>query len=316
MHRVVQQLIVVVASAGALTALGVSPAAQGAADTDIITIVRQLIAARDWSQAETTLRRDRLLHGTTPEALEALSILARGAFEARKLDKADQYAGEAYHLTVAAQRTNGTDDHLKRALGLAIETQALILTVQGARSNAVLFLRDELERFGEKPLRERVAETLRAVSLEGHAAPIFDAGEHLGPRVPRLDDLKGKVVLLFFWAHWCSECKAESPLIAKMVDKYRSRGLVVLGPTQRYGYVADGRPAPPDKELRYISLVRDSHYRFLREEAVPVGGGVMKAYGIASVPMLVLIDRQGVIRLYHPGRLSEDELDAAIARLI
>jgi hypothetical protein len=109
---------------------------------------------------------------------------------------------------------------------------------------------------------------------------------------------------------------AESPFIARIAEKYRTRGLIVLGPTQRYGYVAGGRPAPPDKELRYISMVRDSHYGFLHEAAVPVGEGLHKAYGIASVPTVVLIDRTGVIRLYHPGRLTEDELDGAVAGLL
>jgi len=311
------QLIVILASAAASIGLAAFPAGQSAADSDIIAIVRQLVANRDLSHAETTLRQYRLVHGTTSEALEALTVLARGALDAKKLDRADQYAGEAYHLTVAAERTAGSEDeHLRRAFASALDTQTLVLIEQGARSNAVLFLRDELEKYRERPLRQRIEETLRTVSLEGRPAPRLEPGEHLGPRVPSLGDLKGKVVLLFFWAHWCSDCKAESPLIAEMMEKYRSRGLVVLGPTQRYGYVAGGRPAAPDRELRYIAAVRDSHYAFLRQAPIPIGEGIHRAYGIASVPMLVLIDRIGVIRLYHPGRLTEDELDAAIASVI
>jgi len=66
----------------------------------------------------------------------------------------------------------------------------------------------------------------------------------IGPRVPSLDELNGKVVLLFFRAHWCAECRAESATIAKLVDRYRSQGLVIVAPTQRYGFVEGGRPHP------------------------------------------------------------------------
>jgi thiol-disulfide isomerase/thioredoxin len=88
--------------------------------------------------------------------------------------------------------------------------------------------------------------------------------------VPNLDELKGKIVLIFFWAHWCTECRAERPSVAKLTDKYRSQGLVLIAPTERYGHVEGSRPAPPDRELRYIIQIRDTHYGFLRDVPVPV----------------------------------------------
>ena len=77
-----------------------------------------------------------------------------------------------------------------------------------------------------------------------------------------------------------------------------------------------GRPATPDKELRYILQVRNTSYGFLRNEPVPVSEANYKEYGVTTIPMHVLLDRQGVIRLYHPGRLTEDELEAAIRKLL
>jgi thiol-disulfide isomerase/thioredoxin len=123
-------------------------------------------------------------------------------------------------------------------------------------------------------------------------------------------------VLLFFWAHWCSVCQSESPTIGKLLDRYRSQGLVIVAPTARYGFVEGGRPASPDKELRHILEIRDTHYPFLRTEPVPIGEGNHKAYGAESVPLHVLIDREGIVRFYHPGLMTEEELEDPIRKLL
>jgi peroxiredoxin len=154
------------------------------------------------------------------------------------------------------------------------------------------------------------------MTLEGAPAPRLDGRLHIGPRVPNMDELKGKIVLLFFWAHWCAECRAEAPAIAKLLARYGSQGLAIVAPTQRYGFVDGGRPAAPDKELRYIIQIRDTHYAFLRNEPVPIGEANHKVYGADAVPLHVLIDRRGIVRYYHPGRMTEEELDAAIRRLL
>jgi thiol-disulfide isomerase/thioredoxin len=285
-------------------------------ESDIASVVQRATDKRDFDQAEKLLRDYRATNGDTPEAIEARSCLARGELAAGKFGKAEGHATETYDWAVAALLTRSLDDpRLQEALATAIEIEAIALTRQGARSNAVERLQSEVERYRESPISARIQSTIDLVSLEGRPAPRFDAREHLGPPVPELNALKGKVVLLFFWAHWCSICKEESPLIAALADRYRARGLVVVAPTQRYGYVDGGRPAAPDRELRYIEQVRDKYFDFLRNESVPISEGIHREYGVASIPLLVLLDRHGVVRLYHPGRIPEKDLEAAIVRL-
>jgi thiol-disulfide isomerase/thioredoxin len=282
---------------------------------DIVADVRAAMAAGGIAQAERTLSSYRSTHPTTPEAIEALSWLARGALAAKLFDKAEKLAGETRDLAGTAIKTSRNDraeSQLHTALGSAIQTLAFVLVAQGARSDAVYLLKNESERYRDLPIRSQLETDLRQVSLEGQRAPALEPGLSLGPRRPGVKDSTRQPTLLFFWAHWCQECKAESPILSKLIEKYRPQGLTIVAPTRRYGYVEAGRPATPDKELRYIAQVRDTFYRFLQHEPVPVTDANHRQYGVSAVPMHVLIDRKGIVRLYRPGLMPEPELEAAI----
>lgn len=293
-------------------------ATQTTTDTNLVADVSAAVASGDMARGRNILSHYRSTRGVTSEMIEALSCLARGALTAKHLDEADQYAAETYDLAVRAleDRKLDDDEHLHAALAAAIRIQALVLMEQGARSEAVYFLRREIEMSRNTPIHEQIQADLDRLSLEGRLAPRIEGRLHLGPRVPSVAELKGRVVLLFFWAHWCEDCKAESPTIAKLTDRYRSQGLTIVAPTRRYGFAEAGRPAAPDKELRHIIQVRDTYYGFLHGEPVPVNETNYKEYGVASIPLYVLLDREGIVRLYHPGRMTEEELDAAIQKLL
>jgi peroxiredoxin len=251
-------------------------------------------------------------------SVQAAIAMARGALASKQVEKANQYALNACELAASAFKdpARGHDPHVRVALEAALEIRASVMVAQGARSEAVDFLQSELDVYRDTPVHGQIQGIVERVSLEGRPAPRLETRLRVGPRVPSVDQLKGKVVLLFFWAHWCPECKAESPTIQKLLDKYRAQGLAIVAPTQRYGYVERGRPAAPDKELRHIIDVRNTHYSFLRDEPVPISEANYKEYGVTSMPMHVLVDRQGIVRLYRPGRMTEEELEAAIQKLL
>jgi len=285
---------------------------------DIVADVRAAMASGGVASAEKILTEYRTGRGTTPEILEALSWLARGELAAKQFDKANQHAGETRDLAVAALKTAslGNDEHLQTAIGGALETLAFVLMEQGARSDAVYLLRNELDTYRGTPVEAHLRTNIQLITLEGKPAPRLESGVVLGPRLSRSQSGPSQPTLLFFWAHWCQDCKAESPTVAKLLDKYRSRGLTVVAPTRRYGYVEGGRAAAPDRELRHIVDVRDTYYRFLKHESIPVSDDNHRQYGVASVPMHVLIDRDGIVRLYHPGRMTEEALEAAILAVL
>jgi thiol-disulfide isomerase/thioredoxin len=251
-------------------------------------------------------------------AIERLVSLAREALAAKQLVKANQHAEDAYHLAVTAlDGGHVTDAHrIRTALGAAIETRASVMVEEGARAEAVRFLRLELDTNRNTLLETLLQAALDRLNLEGRPAPRVNTQMHVGPRVPSVDQLKGKVVLLFFWAHWCAQCRADGPIVERLLGKYRGQGLAIVAPTQRYGYVEDGRPAAPARELRHIVKVRDTHYVFLRTEPVPIGKAIYTEYGVTTIPMYVLLDRQGIVRLYRAGRMTAEELEAAIRKLL
>jgi thiol-disulfide isomerase/thioredoxin len=123
-------------------------------------------------------------------------------------------------------------------------------------------------------------------------------------------------VLLFFWAHWCSDCKAEVAIIANLKRTFARQGLVVIGPTRLYGYVAGGEDASPEKEKAYIEQVRKQYYAALSDMPVPLSAANFTAYGASTTPTLVLIDGAGKVRYYHPGAASEAELTARIRSVL
>jgi thiol-disulfide isomerase/thioredoxin len=128
--------------------------------------------------------------------------------------------------------------------------------------------------------------------------------------------MKGRPVVLFFWAHWCPDCKAQAPILADIARDYRNTGLLIVGPTRHYGYVAGGAPAPPAQELAYIDQVRRQYYGMLADMAVPVSDEDALDYGMDATPTIVLVDRNGIVRMFHPGPMTRAELEPEIKKLV
>ena len=201
------------------------------------------------------------------------------------------------------------------ALGAAIEVEAQVRTANGDRVGALALLHKDLLAYGSASIRTRIQKNINLLSLEGRAAPALEEHEFLGAKPAPLLSLRGKPVLLFFWAHWCPDCKQEEHILAQIAAEYAPKGLVMIAPTQRYGYVANGDEASPADELTYIEKIRHQYYADLLGVPAPVSEANFRNYGASTTPTLVLIDRHGIVRLYHPGAMTIDELRAALNRV-
>lgn len=280
-------------------ALGASVALAGVADD-----VHTLAAQNNFAAAQAVLQRARSAQGDTPETILALSWMARSALAFRRYSQAETYARDTYQRAIAQLKKRPLDrePQLPLALGAAIEVQAMVLAAKGERTEAVAYLGEQRGLYANTSIVARIQKNINLLSLVGKPAPPL--------KVAALP--AGKPAVLFFWAHWCPDCRAEVPLLAELKSEFGPKGLAFIGITQKYGYIGGGDEAPPSIELKYIEAIRQRYYSQIVSAPAAVSEESFRSYGVSTTPTLTLVDRRGIVRVYHPGAMTEPELRAAI----
>jgi peroxiredoxin len=133
------------------------------------------------------------------------------------------------------------------------------------------------------------ASTLQPSSM----APDFTLRSMDGPNL-RLNEQRGRVVMVNFWATWCGPCRQEMPHLNKLHDKYRDAGFVLLGVNI------------DDNARAAIDLANKLGLRF--PVLLDTDKTVSRLYDLGSMPATVLIDREGRVRHLHRGYREGYEL--------
>jgi thiol-disulfide isomerase/thioredoxin len=284
----------------------------------VVAYVQMALQQGDLDSASALVAQYRRIYGDTPEALEALSWVARGELAAGRIEEASKQVEEIQRgcETALATRKLDAEPHLPLALGAAYELEAEILSKQHQRAEAVQLLASALRKWRGTSIADRLQKNLNLMTLEGKPVPLLQEPEWIGPKPATMAALRGKVVLLFFWAHWCADCKAEAPIIAQLASEFSGRGLVVIAPTRRYGYTADDEHADAAKETAFIDRVYAQYYSMIPNAGVPLDERNFERFGVSTTPTIVLVNKRGMVKLYHPGVMEEAPLRAMIERLL
>ena len=298
---------------------GAAPASGSLEISEVIGQMRDMAWAEEVDAAQTLIEAQRPHHDTSsPGWLLAASWLGRGASFAERWDVAEQYAGEARDGSVALldERDLDADSELPLALGAGIEVLGHAQDARGDHAGAVEFLSARREQYRGTSIETRIQKNVLLLSLEGQPFPVLDVEHHLGTPLPAAESLKGKVVVAFFWAHWCPDCKRQLPVLEQLNETYGDQGLAILGPTQLYGYVSRGEDATPEQELAYLRGAYQERFPVPSWMSVPISQQNFLDFGVSTTPTLVVIDREGIVQLYNPGDLPYDELAPHVERLL
>ena len=287
--------------------------------SELVGQLRDMAWAEEVDAAQARIEQQRPHHDqSSPGWLLAASWLGRGASFAGRWEVAERYAREAYDGSVALldKRELDADSQLPLALGAGIEVLGQAQDARGDRAGAVDYLAAERERYRGTSIETRIQKNALLLGLEGQPFPVLDVEHYLGDSRPSADSLQGKVVVAFFWAHWCPDCHRQLPILEQLHETYGDRGLAIVGPTQLYGYVARGQDATPEQELEFLRGAYQERYPIPSWMSVPVSQKNFLDFGVSTTPTLVVIDREGIVRLYNPGDLPYDELSAHVERLL
>lgn len=140
---------------------------------------------------------------------------------------------------------------------------------------------------------------------DGTPAPSFQMQRYEGGTLT-LEELKGKVVMLDFWATWCPPCREEMPSLVKLAKEYEAQGLVFVAANR------DDPDSAPSEVRRFIKR----HQPDLAPYVVYAPDEMAMAFQVVALPTLYFLDRDGRVIDAQRGMLSEDALRRRVERAL
>jgi cytochrome c biogenesis protein CcmG/thiol:disulfide interchange protein DsbE len=153
----------------------------------------------------------------------------------------------------------------------------------------------------------RATKGCESVSLDEDAPDwdakiVANAGALQGAERVKLSELRGHPVILDFWATWCGPCQMEAPIVNAVAQRYKDRGLAVVGVNTS------------DEDGLAAVFFRKKHLDF--PVVYDEGNSIAKKYGVTNLPTLVVVSKTGKIVAIRTGVTSDSALDEIVRRYL
>jgi peroxiredoxin len=209
----------------------------------------------------------------------------RGAF--------DESLGHLLAAIKEREAVAGPGQRLERSTTLALGEAYFQRLIHSGRYDIARQVCQLAEEHAADPaVKSHFATRRERLDRLGQPAPAIEGTGVDGERV-RLEDSRGKVVLIYFWATWCPPCDREMTRLAALADRYRDKGFVVLGVNLDAAREGAGSPQQVKATVRRFLIAHQAGF-----PNVLGGAGeqdVARAYGVTDIPVSFLVDRDGKI---------------------
>ena len=235
------------------------------------------------------------------------------------------FSGRSRKLAVDLAQT---DPAKASAIMLALKTRIAKITEQCKTESMRSYMAAHAHPNFMPLVEKRFNAALKQSVLLGKEAPELEVETWVQGKPLKLADLRGKVVLLDFWAVWCEPCIEGFPKLRDWQKKYSDKGLVVIGVSRSCNFFFDettggkailkeDEESPPNEAELLRKFAR--HHQLSFPLAIEKQGSRQnEAYGRATIPQLVLIGRDGKIKLIKNGgsEKTAKEIEAVLEKLV
>jgi thiol-disulfide isomerase/thioredoxin len=225
----------------------------------------------------------------------------KAAYEALRLTEKNAFA-----KMPTQKDSSGVDTQREMIRLMFIGKEGEFLSLSGHRDEGLKLIDDyaKSQPAGSAILKQ-IPYARARIAIYGEPATDLKPEKTIGD-FTNISGLKGKVVILDYFAHWCGPCKASFPDEEKMYSDLKDQGLAIIGVTDFYGFYEQQNMQKRDmtKEAEYAHMTE-----FVKEHNLPwplvFGKDNFLAYGAKAIPHVVVIDKMGVVREIEVGYTPE-----------